>query len=259
MNVTLSPKAVLKFLLFSVAVLLVANLIVIFVYAVFESTIGMWLPELFIFDGERNIPTFYSAINLMLSALLLFLIAINHKRDRSSWRPWLGLAFIMGFLSIDETVSIHEQLGEPTRELLNVSESFYYLWIVPYILATAVLFLLYFKFLMRLPKRTRFLFILSGSIFILGAAGFEAGGNAMRLIYPRTYNISTTIEELLEMLGVVCFIYALLDYIASRFNGIDINIASPSIGDRYRVAQGSSVNRYQVPASSDASTRWLQK
>ena len=226
MNITLSPKAVLKFLLSVVAILLVANLVVIAIYAIFDSTRGGWLPELFILDGERNIPTFYSAISLMLSALLLFLIAIRHRKSGSQWGPWLGLSLIMCFLSIDETVLIHEQLVEPTRKLFNISDAFYYAWIIPYILIAAIVFLSYFKFLMRLPKRTRFLFLLSGGIFILGAAGFEAGGNVVRLVYPRVYNISTTIEELLEMVGVVYFIYALLDYIDIKFNGLDITIAA---------------------------------
>ena len=226
MNITLSPKAVLRFLLSIVAVLLFANLVVIAIYAISDNARGGWLPELFILDGERNIPTFYSAISLMLSALLLFLIAIRHRKSGSQWGPWLGLSLIMCFLSIDETVLIHEQLVEPTRKLFNISDAFYYAWIIPYILIAAIVFLSYFKFLMRLPKRTRFLFLLSGGIFILGAAGVEAGGNVVRIVYPRVYNISTTIEELLEMLGVVFFIYSLLDYIAIKFNGLDITIAA---------------------------------
>ena len=232
MNVTLSPKVVLKFLLSSVAILLVANLVVIVTYAVFDSTVGGWLPEMFFFDSEQNIPTFYSAFNLMVSALLLLLIAMKHKGIGSDWLFWLGLAFLMCFLSVDEATSIHEQLGAPTRAMLDMSATFYYAWVLPYLLAVAAIFLLYFKFLMRLPKRTRVLFLLSGSLFVLGAAGFEVFGNTLKVIYPRTYNISITLEELLEMLGVVCFIYSLMDYATNRFGGLTITIASrPS---RYR-------------------------
>ena len=226
MNFTLSPKSILKFLLSSVSVLLLAHIAIIIAQHVPGHGRFDGFMRIFNFNNESNIPTLYSSINLMLSALLLFCISIMHKKTGSAWKAWLGLAFVMAFLSIDETASIHEKLIEPTQAILGVSESLYYVWIVPYLLAAAVLFAAYFKFFMRLPIRTRSLFVLAGGIFILGAAGFEVHGNLeqARQLNTLSYRIGNMLEELFEMLGVIIFIYALTDYATRTFNTFTITI-----------------------------------
>ncbi len=40
------------------------------------------------------------------------------------------------------------------------------------------------------------------------------------------YVIYSTIEEVLEMVGIVVFIYALMTYISSEFNDLKIRISS---------------------------------
>lgn len=234
MNFNLSPKAVLKFLLFSVAILFVMQIVVLIAPMVPGHGRFMGIVREFDFNHESNIPTLYSSINLMLSALLLFCIAMKHKSAGKPWISWMGLACVMGFLSIDETASIHEKLIDPTQSVLGVSDATYYVWIFPYILAVAVLGLLYFKFFMRLPARTRALFILSGVIFISGAAGLEIHGNIEQARQANTfaYSLSSTFEELLEMLGVICFIYALMDYAVSQFQFFTVTLAPQT--SRYR-------------------------
>ena len=80
---------------------------------------------------------------------------------------------------------------------------------------------------MRLPKQTLFLFILSAVIFVSGAIGFEmlAGWQAElngreNLLHCLLY----TCEEVLEMLGVVMFIYALLAFIAREISFVTLTI-----------------------------------
>src|SRR5690606_19893923 len=106
-----------------------------------------------------------------------------------------------------------------TRRTFNLSGYFYYAWIVPYGIAVVLLFALLLPFLKKLRKRTRVLFLLSGTIFISGAIGFEMlGGNVIQSQGPGAlFSFFYTCEELLEMLGSSLFIYALLDYITQTF------------------------------------------
>ena len=85
---------------------------------------------------------------------------------------------------------------------------------------------LYLKLFLNLPKRTKYLFVLSCSIFLIGQLAFEMLEGKHAEIYTRnnlTYAVYYTIEEFLEMMGLTIFIYALLDYIKNYF-GNQINI-----------------------------------
>ncbi len=159
-------------------------------------------------DIERNIPSFYSGFALFFSSLLFFCLSSLDKKQGRKCRYWLGLAGVFLFLSLDETFVLHERLGDYTEE---------------YIKSTGILEasgLLYFRFIFRLPRKTTVLLILSAIIFLTGAAGFDMlGGREAELhgYYSITYTVLYTIEEFLEMSGVVLLIYTLLDYIEQRF------------------------------------------
>ncbi|MCI5151354.1 MAG: peptidase M48 Ste24p, partial [Candidatus Electrothrix sp. MAN1_4] len=67
-----------------------------------------------------------------------------------------------------------------------------------------------------LPRKTALLLILSAIIFLTGSVGFDMlGGKEAELhgYYSNTYMVLSTIEEFLEMSGIVLLIYTLLDYI----------------------------------------------
>jgi hypothetical protein len=185
------------------------------------------LIPMFDFSAEMNIPTLYSSFALMIVSILLSIIASTHKRLGSSYCPWLGLAIIFLFLSIDEIALIHERFNEPVSQLINTTGLLYYPWVIPYGIASVVFVIIYLKFLMSLPPKMIILFVVSGATFVAGAIGFESlagrhhelyGKN--NLIYPFYY----TCEEFLEMFGIVIFIYTLLSYIASQFKVLTISI-----------------------------------
>ncbi|MGB5685406.1 MAG: hypothetical protein WBM35_06330 [Candidatus Electrothrix sp.] len=177
-------------------------------------------------DIEKNIPSFYSGFALFFSSLLFFCLSSLDKKQRKKCRYWLGLAGVFLFLSLDETFSLHERLGNYTEEyikstgILEASGLLYFPWIIPYSILMIILGLLYFRFILRLPRKTTVLLILSAIIFLTGAAGFDMlGGREAELhgYYSITYTVLYTIEEFLEMSGVVLLIYTLLDYIEQRF------------------------------------------
>lgn len=189
---------------------------------------NLWgLVNLFNVDSENNIPTFYSGFILFLCSILLVLVALAKQQLKDRFTiHWWSLAIVFLYLSLDELLGIHElinrKLGKKT-----------YLWQSgPWDILNSVLLsvsaLVYMKFFLHLPPKTQRLFFLSGSLFVLGAIGIELVGvrffsdiyHAQNLIAE----VITTIEELLEMIGITIFIYAILAYISEALNGINISI-----------------------------------
>ena len=183
----------------------------------------------FNFNLERNFPSLYSALALAICALFLFIIALG-SRGKPYFLHWLGLGFIFIYLSLDEFFSLHERLNQPLRSALNTSGFLTYAWVIPFSVLLLVLFLLYLRFLIALPRKTRLLFILAAIVYVGGALVFEMfAGWAHTLLGTKDsllYLALGTVEELMEMVGVVVFLYALLDYIDHQLPGLRIRISS---------------------------------
>ncbi len=227
MNIEIYPKKIFTKFLYLILILLFANVIGLVSKFYFDHGSIYGLIPLFDFDAEKNIPTLYSSFALIIVSILLSIIASTHRRLDSSYFPWLGLAIIFLFLSIDEIASIHERFGAAVRESLNTSGLLYYAWVIPYGIALVVFVITYLKFLMSLSKQIIILFVVSGVTFVAGAIGFELLGGRQDDLYGTnnlTYAFFYTCEEFLEMLGIVIFIYTLLLYIASQFKFLTITI-----------------------------------
>jgi hypothetical protein len=181
------------------------------------------------FDGEGNIPAWYSASLLLLCALLLAAIAAAHRQQRTG--PvvrWLILSSIFVFLSLDEIAQLHELSIRPLRDTFHTTGFFYYGWIIPAGVCVALFTLAYLPLLRKLPSSTRWLFLLAGSLYVGGALGVEAVSGRHASLHGEhnlIYHLIVTVEELLEMAGLVVFIYALLDYIGRRFPRLAFNVA----------------------------------
>jgi len=227
MIVTITSKKVLKIFLSIIFFLFCANVLGILLRPFFEHSYIYFLIDLFNFDKEKNIPTLYSSIALILTSLLLLLITLHQKNEKQPYLLWGMLSLVFLFLSIDETSSIHENLGRPTRAIFGSLGLFYYGWVIPYGAAVFAFGVAYLKFLLALPKRIMMLFVFSGGVFVSGAIGFEVlsawqskhyGYN--KIIYSAMY----TGEELLEMLGIAFFIYALFEYILTQKRVLKIEV-----------------------------------
>ncbi|MCI5148672.1 MAG: peptidase M48 Ste24p, partial [Candidatus Electrothrix sp. MAN1_4] len=184
-------------------------------------------------DIEKNIPSLYSGFALFISSLLFFCISSLEKKQGRRRRYWLGLAAVFCFLSLDEAFILHERLGDYTAEyitstgILAASGLLYFPWILPYSILMTILGLFYGRFILGLPRKTIVLLIISAIIFLTGAAGFDMlGGREAELhgYYSITYTVLYTIEEFLEMTGVVLLIYTLLDYIEQQFGQLCVSL-----------------------------------
>lgn len=227
MNLELNPRQVLKAFSCIIIFFLCANIAGLLATFYIDNIYVDDVSKLFNLRNERSIPTLYSSIALFLASILLMLIAQAHKKSQNPYMQWAILAIIFLFLSIDEASSIHEELVAPMRRIFGATGFFYYAWIIPYAIFLLGFVIAYSKFLLKLPKQIMVLFIVSGAIFVLGAIGFEMLGGRHDELYGGSdaiYAMLYTCEEFLEMLGVVIFIYALLTYITTQFNGLKITI-----------------------------------
>lgn len=189
--------------------------------------------RLFYVDLETNIPTWYEGITLFVCSLLLGTIACVKKAQQGPYvRHWTAMAIIFLYISMDEEAIIHEMAIKPLHNALHTGGILYYAWVIPGAAAVLLFVLTYLRFLWHLPLRSRLLFIVAGAIYVGGALGVEALSGMRSERYGEgdaIYVILATLEEVMEMVGILFFIYALLDYIG-RYIGevvLSINAVAP--------------------------------
>jgi hypothetical protein len=195
-------------------------------YIGFNSSFGL---SYFFVDNERTVSTWYASALLLLCATLLAAIAVIPTSNRKSYLGhWQSLALIFLYLSLDESISIHETWGKPVGSIIKTDGFLYHAWVIPALLLVGIFLILYLPFLAHLRPKTRYLFKLSGIIYILGALGFEMIGGAVLKISGTKgwiYILSTHFEEGLELLGLSIFLYGLLDYLSVALNNVEIRFS----------------------------------
>ncbi len=175
--------------------------------------------DLFSVNTEETIPTWYSTILLFMAACGLAVIATGKRAEQDVYaRHWIGLAVIFVYLSIDEGAAIHDILAEPLQKAFSTTGFLAFGWQIVAAPLLIIFALVYLRFLLQLPPRTRNLFILAGGLYVGGALIIEGiSANQWSLDGGVSFGYLTiaTVEELFEMWGVVIFIYALLDYLVN--------------------------------------------
>ena len=209
-------------------------LAVIAVLVVTHSTLGYcWVTQacgpltapansigyLFNLSAEMNVPTWFSISNLLLVSVFTLPIALDYQRKGEPSLGWWGLFFVFLLLSLNEGSDLHGALTRLVKDPAAFGlHNALFSWVIPGAVIVLVLGAFYLRWVFRLPKRTRWLIIGAGTVYVGGALVLEAVGGLVvdeTYLNPR-YLVISTLEETFEMLGVALMIYALLDHARQR-------------------------------------------
>jgi len=220
-KIIIEPARITCILGIVIALLVLASIAV----KVFEFETGRHnvygLIRQFYLDNEGNVPSFFSSIILLISAVLLAIIAVSKKRVQDSYAiNWAILSIIFLYLAFDEAASIHEMFSSPVMDILSRPHQgplFHLGWTIPFTALVVVFAISYWKFLFHLPANIKAFFSIAGILYITGAIG----GEILQIWYHHlygpdnlTYCMVIMLEETLEMIGILIFIHALLKYMS---------------------------------------------
>ncbi len=229
MEISIAPKRVSAILLTIIAVLAALHIAQLTAYFVIADPKKFNFIEILDFDYEGNLPSLYSVFAIILCSSVLFLIATGKRKTRQPYGfQWEILAWIFLFLGLDEGMALHEEVGDMMEQYITASGYLYFPWVIPYTGLVILLALFYFRFLLALPRPTMIRFIIAGGIFLSGAVGLEVFSAREADIHGTTsitYSVLYTLEELCEMLGIVVFLQALLEYYAREFGTLQVNFS----------------------------------
>ena len=228
MSITISPRRAGRILILIVLLLTFLSLAGYLARYVLGPRVPRTLVSIFDVDVEGSIPNWYASFTLLVSAALLGAIARATKTANGRFiRHWQGLSVIFLVLSIEEVAAVHERTSTPLQSLLHPGGFFYFAWVIPGSIIVLALLLAYLRFLIHLPRPTKWLFLIAGTLFVGGAIGLEMIGGRYAQLYGfrnPTYGLIVNLEEFLEMVGIAVFIYALLAYMRSFVKEVRIRI-----------------------------------
>ena len=240
----LSPSRLTRILGLLLLLALSGHLFVVFAHFVLHWPVRA-ATELFDMDLEANLPTLVNVLLFFLAGALFHLAGRNEPKG-ARWQ-WGLLALAMVFLGFDEGSQIHEKLMLITLRLINHGQQtnvnmgwLYYAWVIPYGLGAVALLLVFARFFLRLPGPTRTGLVISGAVYVFGAVFCEmwSGKVAEQMegiawtsertahipceVYPdlcalyqsASYVAIYTLEETMEMLGLILCIRALAGHLA---------------------------------------------
>lgn len=185
----------------------------------------MGFVPLFSVSEESNIPTYFSSLLLLMSAVIACCIGLWSRRHcRPNPIAWLLLSGLLLTMSVDEVAKLHETILGPAGariiqwlRLGNVGV-LYFTWTVGGWIILALTIVVFARWFWNLPMRTRRLVFGAFCLFFGGALGVETISAAYAMEHGwdnLRYELMSTVEEMLEMSGSLTMVYALLDFSAA--------------------------------------------
>lgn len=228
-SIILYPRKTIIWLSTIAIFLLVAHLITIatpYIFEGFGHAVVRVMFSLFFLDGEGNLPALFSTWLFLINALLFLVVWKAAGIAGDSRKIWLLLSGIFVFLALDESISIHERMITPLRQALDASGAFYYTWIIPYGIGVILLSIVTIPVFWRMHKKIRFWFGLSAAVYLFAAIGMEMiSGKYLEMMNENkdiVWILMMTLEESLEMAGLIILTYALLLLLRQKYNGLMI-------------------------------------
>lgn len=219
-------KRIVSYLYLITGVLTLLHVAILCVYFWINDEDKFDFVRLIDMDYEGNVPTLFSAFLFIFAAVLLMLISSQAEDKESAfkgWRgekfKWAGIALVFIFLGVDEGTKMHEYVGDWVEQFINAQGFLYFPWVLPYMLIFTFLVFVYLPFYFRLPSKTRKEFFIAAALFLTGAVVFEVFSAREADLHGTAtilYSVLYTIEEVLEMVGLIVFIDSLFSYMRMR-------------------------------------------
>ena len=233
-EIAISPRKIIKYLVMVVIFFTIVSTGIQICKYVFDYR-DEWM-DLFNLDRELNLPTWYSASTIGFCSILLRIIAVGKKQQGDRYaRDWQLLSLIFFWMAIDEVLSMHEIFIIPeVSEALNLPWFLHSMWVIPGLVFVIWFGRRYGKFVRHLPPKSKKHFICAACTYIGGALVMEMIGSHFaesRGQQQLLYALIATAEEVLEMIGIIIFIYALLYYLSKWTEqlNLQISILDPSL------------------------------
>jgi len=104
-----------------------------------------WAMPMIDLDSENSLPEWWSVTQFLLAATILVVCGIAEVR----WKAyWFGLAAIFLFLSVDESIGIHEWTMGPLRAQFHFGGFLTFPWIIPYAATCLLIAFLFIPFVL---------------------------------------------------------------------------------------------------------------
>ena len=158
-------------------------------------------------NSERNVPTAWSALLLLASAVTAALLAVRARGGSG----WLLVAVTCSFLALDESLELHERLGGLGASVAD--DRLHFAWVVPGAALACVVGLVLLRRLRTQPVEVRRRLVVAGAVYLTGALLLETlSGQVLRThgAGGKAYTLVTSVEEGLEMAGASLLLTALL-------------------------------------------------
>lgn len=222
-SVSITLKRGVQFFLLAFVVLLAFHLVALFLIHVIHYDDAPRFVDFFHFSYEDNAPTLYSVLLILVGAAACFAVS---RQDVPDQKYWLALSIIFSYLALDELVSIHERVGLLIELTFSTSGFFHNAWIIPGAILVVILAIFFLGWLRRLPRRIALGFTISAVLYLTGVIFLEGleGWWVSNIGRDLAYDLIVTVEESLEMLGVITFSYFALKYLLAESDGNQVEL-----------------------------------
>jgi hypothetical protein len=185
-------------------------------------------------DQEITVPAFYASSALLFCAALTAAISRAGVRGKPGYRGhWMALAVLLVLIALDEATELHESITGPLVEATGLSNALWAgrAWTLIYLPLAIAFGVAFWRFVWRLPHRTRAYLVVAGIVFVTGAAGGELLGTPLWRpdadVPSRAYVVVSTIEEILEKLAVVFLAYGLTTHLRDFTGPFTVGFTHP--------------------------------
>lgn len=164
-----------------------------------------------LYDVPLSLTNWFQTATLAVAALLA--LDVSSRTFGVQARQWRFFSAMLLLMSIDETANIHGWWHRPVVQLLGTENPI--ITMTPLIAAALAASIYFAPLFRRVGKPQGSQFLIAGSLFLLGAIGFEIAsqftvvGQAMGSALYRTL---AGLEESLEIVGGACMVRALAIY-----------------------------------------------